>query len=214
MKRTTVAHALAAAFLFTTTQTVSANDMDMSSNLNFPNGIKVYAGAGVGYTTQGNACNTPFFSGDCDETSSGYKVFTGARFNPMLGAELGYVDHGEAAMNGNVGSQTVASNNKIAGYQVAGVGYLPIAPASVPNLDVIGKAGLLFWERETKVEMGSAEITNDDGISALLGLGAQYQFQPNMSVRAEWEHTFSSGSESNFETDIDNYSMSVIFSTM
>ena len=192
-----------------------ANDLSYEQNYHPApqNTIKIYAGAGVGYTGQDNACNTPFFEGSCDESAMSHKIFTGARFNQLLGAELTYVDHGEAAMDGKVGMQEVASKNRISGYQLTGVGYLPLAPAAMPNLDVIGKAGFLFWERETDIEINAANQSSDDGVSTMIGLGAQYQFHPNMLMRGEWEHTFGSGANSSFETDIDNYSMSLMYST-
>lgn len=213
MKRT-IALSLAAVSLLAM-QVAQANDLNYDPGYNSApqNNIKVYAGAGVGYTGQGSACNTPFFEGSCDESAMSHKIFTGARFNQLLGAELTYVDHGEAAMDGNVGLQAVASKNSISGYQLTGVGYLPLAPATMPNLDVIGKAGFLFWERETNIEINDANKSSDDGVSTLIGLGAQYQFHPNMLMRGEWEHTFGSGANSSFETDIDNYSMSLMYST-
>ncbi|MGB1256402.1 MAG: outer membrane beta-barrel protein [Thiolinea sp.] len=188
---------------------------DLSSNFSFNNGVKIYGGAGAGYSTQGSACNTPFVQGSCDEGSMGYKVFGGVRFNPMLGAEVAYVDHGDAELNGTAGSQSVASKNQVSGYQVTGVGYLPIAPDTLPNLELVGKAGALFWKRETRMEMNDAvKDTSDNGISPLIGIGAQYQFHQNMSLRGEWEHAISTGADSDFETDINNYSMSIMYSTL
>ncbi|MEZ5477210.1 MAG: hypothetical protein R3E95_06925 [Thiolinea sp.] len=57
-----------------------------------------------------------------------------------------------------------------------------------------------------------AASANDDGISPLLGLGAQYQLTPNTAVRGEWEHTFNTGADSDYEADTNNYSnWSVVF---
>ncbi len=187
---------------------------DISANVALKSGMKVYAGGGVGYTGQANVCHSPFFEGSCDDSAVSYKVFAGARFNPLLGAEVTYVDHGEAAMSGSVGTQQVASKNHITGFQITAVGYLPLATSAAPNLEVIGKAGVLFWQSDSEVEIGTAKRSSGDGASTLIGFGAQYRFHQNMSLRGEWEHTFGSGADSGFETDIDNYSMSLLYSTL
>jgi len=199
-------------------QLLGFNTTPMESNFSFNNGVKMYAGANVGYASHGSACNLPFFEGSCDDGAMNWKLTGGVRFNPMLGAELSYSQMGETEVSGTYGTGTdpVSSSNRISGYQVTGVGYLPLSAQAVPNPELMGKAGAMFWERETTAKRGDnpAVSTQDDGISPMLGLGAQYQLNQNLHLRTEWDHVFNTGSGSDYETDVDSYSVGMIYSTL
>ncbi|HPY39840.1 MAG TPA: outer membrane beta-barrel protein [Thiolinea sp.] len=189
------------------------NTAPVNSNFSFSNGLKMYAGASAGYAMQGNACTVPFFKGSCDDSSVSWKVFGGARLNPMFGAEVAYAKLGTAEKSGSIGNQTVQVSNEIAGYQLSGVAYLPINP--IPNLELMGKGGAMFWERNTKEALNAAGAqSTDKGVSPLLGMGAQYQINSNLHLRGEWEHVFNTGSGSDHETDADNYSVGFMYSTL
>lgn len=185
----------------------------IESNVGFSNGLKLYAGASLVYSTQDSSCENPFFEGSCDDGSINGKVFAGARFNPMFGAELAYVSQNEAEMKGHAGSQQVSGSNKVSGYQLSGTGYLPIN--SIPDLELTGKAGVMFWERDTQTTTdGTRKSSTDDGVAPLVGLGAQYQLNQNVYLRGEWEHIINTGSDSDHETDVDNYSVGLSYSTL
>jgi opacity protein-like surface antigen len=142
-----------------------------------------------------------------------WKVFGGARLNPMFGAELGYAKLGSAEKKGAVGNQSLHVKNELAGYQLSGVAYLPINV--VPNLELMGKGGAMFWERETQESLNtSADKSTDKGISPLVGVGAQYQLNQNLHLRGEWEHIFNTGSGSDHETDANNYTVGFMYSTL
>lgn len=189
------------------------NTVPVNSNFSFNNGLKMYAGASAGYAMQSDACNMPFFEGSCEDGSAGWKVFGGARFNPMFGTELAYAQLGTAEKKGKVGVENVYVKNEAAGYQLSGVAYLPIN--IVPNLELMGKGGAMFWERDTKESLDNAGDKNHDkGISPLVGMGAQYQLNQNLHVRGEWEHVFNIGSGSQHETDANNYTVGLMYSTL
>ncbi|MEZ5477209.1 MAG: hypothetical protein R3E95_06920 [Thiolinea sp.] len=59
-----------------------------NNGISFNNGLKMYAGTSLGYGSRAGACNTPFFEGKCEDADFSWKVFGGARFNPMFGVEL------------------------------------------------------------------------------------------------------------------------------
>ncbi len=185
----------------------------IQSDVSFNNGIKMYGGASIGYGSQGNTCNMPFFEGSCDDGDLTIKAFGGVRINPMLGAELGYVSLGETEKKGNIANQAASITNKLSGFQLNAVGYLPVN--SVPNLELFGKGGVMFWERDTKATLGDLSTpSKDDGISPMAGIGAQYQIDQNLHLRSEWEHVFNTGSNSDYETDADNYSVGLMYSTL
>lgn len=185
----------------------------IESDVGFNNGLKLYTGASLIYSTQDSSCKAPFFEGSCDDGSVNGKIFAGARFNPMFGAELAYTSQSESEMDGMVGSQKVSSTNKISGYQVTGTGYLPLQ--SIANLELTGKAGVMFWERETHTSAdGVKKSSTDDGVTPMFGLGAQYQLNKNVYLRTEWEHIINTGYDSDYETDMDNYSVGLSYSTL
>jgi len=183
------------------------------ARVSFNNGMKLYAGASLGHASQSDACNNPFFEGDCDDGSLSWKAFAGTRVNPMFGAEIAYASYGEASEEGKVGQEIVFRENELSGLQINAVGYLPIA--AMPQVEVIGKAGAMLWERDTQASVGDEpRDSKDDGIAPMLSLGAQYQLDPSIHLRAEWEHVFNAGADSAHETDVDNYSLSLIYSTL
>ncbi|MDD5394571.1 MAG: outer membrane beta-barrel protein [Thiothrix sp.] len=177
----------------------------------FMNGTKLYVGGSVGVSQQGDTCNDPFFEGSCDNKDTAVKVFGGARFDPMWGAEVAYNKLGKTSKNGTIGSTPASINNTLSGISASGVGYLPVAP----QIEAFGKAGAMFWNRETSQTAGGTSTSSKaDGTSPLLGAGAQYQLNDNLHLRGEWEHMFNVGSDSAYETDADQYSVGLLYSTL
>lgn len=177
----------------------------------FMNGTKLYAGASIGATQQGDTCNDPFFNGGCDDGDSSWKVFGGARFDPMFGAEVAYNKLGATSKSGTTGGTPASMSNDLSGISASGVAYLPISP----QIEGFGKAGALFWDRETTQTTGTTSNNSKaDGTSPLLGAGAQYRLNDNLHLRGEWEHMFNVGADSAYETDVDQYSVGLMYSTL
>ncbi len=177
----------------------------------FMNGTKLYAGGSIGAGIQGDICNNPFFNGSCDDKDVAWKVFGGARFDPMWGAEVAYNKLGSSTATGTTSGSSAGLDNALNGISVAGIGYLPVTD----NIEAFGKAGAIFWERETtQADNGKSSTSKADGSSPLLGGGAQYQLNDNLHLRAEWEHMFNIGSDSDYETDADLYSLGLMYSTL
>lgn len=177
----------------------------------FSNGPKLYVGGSAGSAQQSDTCNDPFFSGECDNKDFAWKAFGGARFNPMVGVEIGYYDFGNNHMNGTAGGNTAKLSNSTTGSAVMGVGYVPLAP----QVEAFGKAGVSAWESKTSKTSGSqTDSTTDSGTSILVGGGAQFQLNSNLHVRGEWEHILNIGADSVYETDADLYSLGLSYSTL
>lgn len=195
--------------------TVHAEEYDdpasFSSTPGFMNGTKLYAGGSIGAAQQGDICNDPFFNGSCDDQDVAWKVFGGARINPMWGAEVAYNDLGKTTAAGTTGSSSAGLENTLSGISLAGVGYFPVNQ----QLEAFGKAGALFWNRETTQTAGGVNTsTQDDGVSPVVGGGAQYRLNDNLHLRGEWEHMFNVGADSSYETDVDLYSLGLMYSTL
>ena len=167
----------------------------------------IYGGANLGLSNQGA------FD---DGLTVGGKVYGGMKFNRMFGAELGYMNFGEAETeskdtpNGRLVADLTSNMDAV---YAAGVGYLPVAP----HMELIGKAGIARWSQESSKdvkEISEKTTATDSGISPLIGVGAQYRVGPNMHVRGEWDHAFGAGAEdTEFETGVDLLSVGVTFST-
>ncbi|MEX0958544.1 MAG: outer membrane beta-barrel protein [Burkholderiales bacterium] len=139
-------------------------------------GTGFYVGAGAGQTSS-DLCSDPAFAGlSCDDKDTGIKVFGGYNFLPNFGVEAAWIDLGEASVSGPGGSGKVS----VDGYQIAGVGILPINP----QFDVFGKVGFYMWDAELTSTFGNA---SEDGTDLMFGFGGAWNFTPQLSLRAEWE---------------------------
>ena len=185
---------------------------DTTSTADFATGPKLYAGGSLGAARQGDTCNDPFFNGKCDNRETTWKAFGGVRLNPMFGGEVTYHSLGGSQLNGTTGAGNPASlDNQATGISVTGVGYVPV----MPNTEAFGKAGALFWERETtQNSVGVSQQSTDNGTSPLIGGGVQYRLNDNVHIRGEWEHSFNVGADSAYETDVDVYSVGMSYSTL
>lgn len=200
---------------------------------NFSQGPKYYFGATAGYSSQSDICNNPFFNGTCSEGETNWRLLGGVRFNPMLGAELSHGKLGEASMDGKTGERRAAIKNELKSTNLTAVGYLPVTP----QIEAFGKAGIAFWKRDsvtTKEVPNEAaqglnpggttldpfgthfetENSSDSGTSPVVGIGAQFRWNENLHIRGEWEHIFNVGSDSNYESDVDTYSVGMTYHTL
>ena len=192
-----------------------------------PSNMKFYAGASAGLSSHDGACNgeiEPLYS--CDDKDTGYKVFGGVRLDPdqhassymlpAIGLEAGYIDFGENKASGKEpprGDYKRESDNNISGIYAAAVGYLPVSA----NTEVMGKAGALFGTQESSVKTDytnpiTDNFSNDD-VSALVGVGVQHKFSPNLAVRGEYERALKVGKDTVNETDASLLSVGAVFST-
>jgi opacity protein-like surface antigen len=171
-----------------------------------------YGGASIGYSKHEDTCDQAFFnSNNCDDSNGTWKVYGGARVNPMMGIEGGYRSLGETSLDGiSTGGDSVALSKELSGYDVSAVGFLPVSPV----LESFAKAGIFHWEQDqVETTNGQSKVQNRSGNSLLVGAGAQFSLQQNMKLRAEWEHIFNAGDETASSTDVDMYSVGVSFSS-
>ncbi len=153
-----------------------------------------YVGAGGGFTSV-DVCDDLNALGftNCDDEDVGFKIFGGLKFNQYFGAEAGYVNLGEVSANfSGVGVEVDAD-----GFQVAAVGTYPIEQFSL-----LGKVGIYFWDLDASA--GGASVS-DDGTDIMFGVGGEFHFTPQVSVRGEWERFDFDGD------DVDFFSASFIY---
>lgn len=201
-----------------------------------PSNVSLYAGASAGMANHDGACSAANVSSNCDDSASGYKVFAGAKIAPQtgnyvvtpggvmpsaalptLGVEAGYMDLGGGSSDGKAGRANIydaKSSSDLSASYLAGVGYMPVAPRT----ELLGKAGVAFWKQNGKREVPQDTDlnieTSNSGTGLLLGGGAQYQINENLSVRGEYEHVFGTAKDTPYESDAGLYSLGAVFSTL
>ncbi len=130
-------------------------------------------GASIGYASIKN--NDPNFDFDAQDT--GYKLFANYTFAKYLGIEGGYVDFGEpsdnfAGMNGVIDAK---------GWSLYGVGALPLGD----SVEIFGKAGVISWDADSIID--GQLVGADDGNDLALGIGATWNINERLGVRAEYD---------------------------
>jgi len=132
-----------------------------------------YVGGGIGNT---------FFSSEfedaldqikkIDENATAWKAFAGFSPSRFLGLEGGYRSFGSAK------ASLLGYESKTTAWDVEGLGLIRIA-----IFDAFGKAGAMFWKRETSIGSTSNDTSATD---FFWGLGVGVHLGP-IGVRAEWE---------------------------
>lgn len=161
-----------------------------------------YAGVGGGWSGfNGNGAElAPSIPGETfavtrlDDSSTGWKVFGGHRFNKNWAVELAYTDLGKFSMDADVvggvggGAATEYAEVKPACWSLSAVGALPLGN----GFSLLGKAGICRWDDrsmayETVAGVVVPETPESTGTDLTFGLGARYDATRNLGVRAEWE---------------------------
>jgi hypothetical protein len=145
-----------------------------------------YIGGSAGWSdfSDGNA-SSEINVGAVDGSDAGWKFFGGYQFNKHLGFELAYVNLGKAAYSGTFGGVPVTGGSfDTTGINASVVGVLPLNP----SFDLFGKVGLFKWEADVQDVRGGAPFkAKRDGNDGSYGIGASYNLNPKLALRAEWE---------------------------
>jgi len=172
-----------------------------------------YVGASVGQAEYVDACadvgSLAASAGQpssCNDKDFAFKIYGGYRFLPWLAAEIGYTNPGKTTAT--IGSASA----EIKGWLVPiyAVGILPIANDRVW---LMGKAGGVYWDLKASASgPGGSVSESDNGFSFAYGLGAQYNFNPHLGVRAEFEVFHDVGNENTTgQGDIRMWSVGVVW---
>ncbi|WP_105200107.1 MULTISPECIES: outer membrane beta-barrel protein [unclassified Pseudoalteromonas] len=148
-----------------------------------------YAGASIGQATI-DACSGIT---SCDDEDTGRKIFGGWEFYSNLAFEAAWVDFGE--IDGSIDGSKVSA--AVDGWSLAAKGKLPLNE----HFGLFGKFGMITWDLEGG---GAASGIDDDGSDLLYGLGAEYMFNDQFSIVAEWEWY-------DIDEDVDLFSAGVLF---
>lgn len=170
-----------------------------------------YLGVGAGQSNLRTYCkdigSIPGFSGVCDNSTTGVKVFGGYKFNRWGGVELGYTNFGEGRADGTLSGTPVIGRWKGYGIDLSGIGTVPIGE----SFELFVKGGLLFWDvKSTNMAVASGEV-NDRGFSGVVGAGGTFWFMPQAGLRLQYERFQKVGDRSvQTQTNIDFASVNLV----
>ncbi|MEZ7503391.1 porin family protein [Psychrobacter sp. Arc29] len=127
-----------------------------------------------------------FMLDDSDfDDATAYGVYAGYNFDPNFGAEIEYVGSSDADVD-------LGNNNIDAEYDLKTYGAYGTYRYAFPNTGLYAKGKLGFAKAE--IEASAEDILgnsvsdsySDSGVAGGIGLG--YNFNPNMSVEAEYDY--------------------------
>ena len=162
-----------------------------------------YVGGSIGQSKID--CSTGGVAGvSCDDSDTAFRVLGGYQFNKYLGAELGYADLGKATISGAGLSASVEAK----AWDLVGVGRLPLAD----RFSLFGKLGMYRADSDLSSNTPLIPASSDTNSDITYGVGAQYDFNKNLGVRAEWQQYKKVGSDSTGgEGDVDVMSIGVVY---
>jgi OOP family OmpA-OmpF porin len=162
-----------------------------------------YLGAGVGSSSAEDWCG-PYFDTvvqTCDNSTVGYKLYGGYRFNDFLAVEAAYLDLGELRFDGLYLGTPFTNSFDLRGAALQAVLHLPITR----EFSLFGKGGGIYWDLTNDTTLpGFAGSNKKNGFDVALGVGAQYFLTSHFALRAEFEYFPNLGSLNTVAGDVDH----------
>lgn len=123
-------------------------------------------------------------SGQQDTRDTGYKVYGGYQFHSNWAAELQYFNLGKYRYTES-GSGGDSITVKTHGLAISAVGMWPVTQ----QLTLLGKLGLARQTFSAEAVAGTEQLSRRVSKGApLVGIGAEYQIDKNLRLRAEYEY--------------------------
>jgi OOP family OmpA-OmpF porin len=160
-----------------------------------------YVGGSIGQAKQTDACRGALIS--CDDTDRAWRILAGYRFNPYIGAEIGYHDLGKATFI----SGGTTFEFKANAWELVAIGAFPL----VDRLSAYGKLGVYRGEMKGNSNTFGPAAAKDTNTDFTLGLGLQYDVLRNLGVRGEYQKYNDLGGSNLGKSDVDVWSVGVIW---
>ena len=125
-----------------------------------------------------------------DDTDAAYKFFGGYQFSRYYGMEVGYFHLGSPNFSSTTTpSGTLNGDVKMRGFNIDLTGTMPISQA----LSLIGRVGYQYARTAGHFNGTGAVVpldpgTKDNNGNYKVGAGLQYEVNPSVLIRGEWEH--------------------------
>lgn len=185
MKKTTALAVLTALVLWVTVASAADNEWYIGAG----GGSSVFKGDEV--DLEPTLANEVYTVTKLDDNSTGWKAFVGYQFHKNWAVELAYTDLGTFSYDANIISGSPYAPTTEHGlakpmcWSLSAVGIIPLSN----GFSLMGKAGLCNWDdRVSAQEVGGLPYEpNSKGTNLTGGLGAKYDFNNDLGIRAEWE---------------------------
>lgn len=140
---------------------------------------QIYMGAAGGLTNQDVNCDG---WSSCDKSDTGFKLYGGYRFTPIVSGEVTYTDFGK------VGLSTPGFSGSYSG-KALGLGAAFTVPLA-NKLYGVGRVGLA----NTEADYDSSNVvfyssTSDSSIEPYFGLALNYALTPQLSLTGSFDYT-------------------------
>jgi len=163
----------------------------------------LYGGAGIGI---------PDYAGgaiDSDDAvisggDAAAQLFLGYRFNDTWAVEAGYADLAHGVNDDSSGGVSNPEEFHSKAFSLSVLGHVP----ATNRFSMYGKLGAAFWDMERSDPNGTNNH-DENGTGVVIGLGADYQVNRNISLRAAWDHYHDMGSKDD-DDDTANVGVSLI----
>lgn len=129
---------------------------------------QAYVGGNVGLTHLNANCASGV---KCDKNDTGFKLYGGMRFSPVVSAELGYADFGKAKL----GTLDYTGKGAIAA--------LVLRAEFMPRMAAVGRVGAA--NITTKRSGAGATTSSQTALKVYYGLGAEYEVMKNLKAVAD-----------------------------
>lgn len=148
-----------------------------------PAGVQPYAGVNVGPSRYRLDCGV----GGCDQPNLAGQAYLGGMFNRYVGAEMGYLNMGEAGRGGG--------DTRAEGFNLSLVGRAPIGW----GLGVFGRVGTTWGRTRVDGPPGGGIATGRaSGWGPSYGLGVDWAFTDKWSAVLDWQrHRFDFAGDEN-----------------
>jgi len=169
-----------------------------------------YAGASLGQAKMKDACEGVTIS--CDNKDTAWRLFAGYQINRNFAAELGYADFGKSKASGTVSGASVDATAEANAWDLVGLGIWPIGN----QFSIYGKLGAYHGKVKGSgtVSFGGATGTGNTSGSnndVTYGVGAGFDFNRNLGLRAEYQKYKDVGDDNSGKSDIDVISIGVLY---
>jgi OmpA-OmpF porin, OOP family len=120
-----------------------------------------------------------------DDKDTTWAISGGWMFHPMIGAEVGYRDLGEASATATGPAGTARATAEVDGFMLGALGRIPVGPQ---GLEIVPRVGLYIWDAKGTITLNGVPVDSldDDGSDIYFGLGVQYAFTRQLHVGAHW----------------------------
>jgi OOP family OmpA-OmpF porin len=141
---------------------------------------QLYVGAAGGMSNQDINCSG---WSNCDKSDTGFKLYTGFKFTPIVAGEIAYTDFGDVSL-GNGSSSGRYSGTALS---VGAAFTVPFAP----KFSGIGRVGLAATDADFNYSGPFGSIsgaTSESSIEPYFGLGLAYALTPQLSLTGSFDY--------------------------